>query len=226
MDAVGLAPWTRWLGEPDYDADGVPRYQTWEVWLDGVVHAMNAVWVCWSIQVLVRVSSQLPFVVYAACTALLCASSAAYNLIACGPLHYKPHLLRKLDHAAIYLFIGGCYTPLFWRTSGFPVIWVLCLTGAFTKLTHGRAFEVAGMCGYLALGAFPLLLVPRGTRLHAKLLQCSACYAFGATFYLNNKLRGAMAYWHVCVLAGNVLYWRIVMQAAVCARLLDQKCFL
>jgi hemolysin III len=220
---VELAPWMRWLGTPDFDEQGIPRYRRWELQADGVVHAATAVWVCWSCSTLLRVSVQAYALVYVACTVFLCATSAAFNILACG-WSYWPHLLRQLDHAAIFLYIAGCYTALASEPTLLCAVWTVCVMGALSKLAFGRRVEVAGMLAYFVLGLAPLVIMPRGSALRRQLTSCLMCYLVGATFYVNNALRGSMAIWHMFVLAGSVVMWRMVFDEVQCRAMHGKPC--
>ena len=131
-------------------------------------------------------------------------------------------LLRKFDHAAIFLLIAGTYTPFLlvslrgpWGWSLFGVVWGLAAVGVALKFWFTGRFRVLstliyiGM-GWLVLAAFrPLLAaLPRGGLV--LLLAGGLCYTGGAAFYLWKRLPYHHAVWHLWVLAGSGCHWASV----------------
>jgi hemolysin III len=211
MSTVELAPWTKWIGTPNYTTDGVPIYTPEELYFDGTIHIISLLWVILSSWHLLSMTSQIYIIVYVCCSIFMFSTSFAYNIIGCGA-HYKPELLRQLDHAAIFIYIAGCYTVLLKNTNNYVLVatWVICLLSAFLKLYLGRKFEIPGIIIILGLGLFPFIALRKNTIMCQRLFIIIACYAIGATFYLNNNVCGAMAYWHLFVLIGTILFWRII----------------
>jgi hemolysin III len=83
------------------------------------------------------------------------AASAAYNL--CRPGHRK-ELLRRADHAMIFVMIAGTYTPFTLSAFGrdrlllcLP-IWALAAIGIAVTLAFPRRFERLLLALYLAWG--------------------------------------------------------------------------
>src|SRR3569832_2254890 len=118
----------------------------------GIVFAINA-----SLWLLFHVTG-LPVVVSVTvyCIGLLAmiGFSAAYNLVP----HHRPskQVLRRLDHAAIFIMIAGTYTPLAVNrldsTSGtliLVLIWTAATIGVVMKILYPRRFEIAGLALYL-----------------------------------------------------------------------------
>lgn len=131
-------------------------------------------------------------------------------------------VLRKFDHAGIFLLIAGTYTPFLlvslrgvWGWSLFGVVWGLGLAGVVLKFWLAGRFPVVSTLIYIAMGwlvlvAFrPLLAaVPSGGV--GLLLAGGFCYTGGAVFYLWKRLPYHHAVWHVFVLAGSVCHWAAV----------------
>lgn len=131
-------------------------------------------------------------------------------------------LLRKFDHAAIFLLIAGTYTPFLvvtlrgpWGWSLFVVVWGLAVVGIALKFWFAGRFRVGSTLIYVAMGwlvlaAFrPLsLALPReGVWL---LLAGGFCYTGGAVFYLWRQLPYHHAVWHLWVMAGSAFHWTAV----------------
>ncbi|MBL9214269.1 MAG: hemolysin III family protein [Opitutaceae bacterium] len=137
------------------------------------------------------------------------------------------HLLRKFDHAAIFLLIAGTYTPFLlvplrgpWGWSLFGVVWGLALLGAVLKFRFAGRFRLASTLIYLGMGwlvlvAFkPLLaaLPPGGI---AWLVAGGLGYSLGSVFYLWKTLPYHHAIWHVWVLGGSLCHWVAVFAYVV-----------
>lgn len=82
--------------------------------------------------------------------------SAAYHIKRSSE---RREVLRRLDHAAIFVMIAGTYTPFtacvlggayaIWLTGS---MWLAALSGVAVKLLYPRRFEWASTAVYLALG--------------------------------------------------------------------------
>ncbi len=124
-------------------------------------------------------------------------------------------ILRKLDHAAIFLLIAGTYTPfllthlrgpLGWTL--FAVIWGMCGAGAIFQLFFAGRFVVATTAAYLVAGwMIGVAAGPLTERIPAGglwlLLAGGLCYTVGVVFYLWRRLRYHHAVWHTFVLGGS-----------------------
>lgn len=131
-------------------------------------------------------------------------------------------LLRKFDHAAIFLLIAGTYTPFVlvtlrgpWGWSLFGVVWGLALVGVAMKFWFAGRFRVVSTLVYLGMGWLVLIaLKPLVAALPAggmKLLVAGGlCYTGGAVFYLWKRLPYHHAIWHVFVLGGSACHWAAV----------------
>jgi len=90
-------------------------------------------------------------VIYGAGLLAMLICSALYNLTAPSP---RKALLRRLDHAAIYIMIAGTYTPfalsLSPRAAGVALlvlVWIAAAAGVALKLAYPRRFETAACTG-------------------------------------------------------------------------------
>jgi hemolysin III len=100
-------------------------------------------------------------------------------------------LLRKFDHAAIFLLIAGTYTPVLlvslrgaWGWSLFGVIWGLAAAGMTMKFWFTGRFAALSMAIYIAMGW--LVMIALRPMLHAVplgglwlLLAGGLCYTGG-----------------------------------------------
>ncbi len=136
--------------------------------------------------------------------------SAAYHLTPWPPS--RP-LLRRFDHAAIFLMIAGTYTPFTTRdpASGLSIsftsfIWIVALFGVTVKLAFPRCLDGLTIVTYLALGWVGLMaLGPLAATLGPStidlLLAGGLLYTVGVGFHLWRKLPFQNAIWHGFVLA-------------------------
>ena len=127
--------------------------------------------------------------------------------------------LHRLDHAAIYVFIAGSYTPFVlgplrgaWGWSLFGVVWGLAALGVgvkfFNRLRNpGWSTGLYVAMGWVVLVAVvPLVQLMPATAL-AWLVAGGLAYTLGAlVFLLDHRVRYAHAVWHLFVLAGSACH--------------------
>lgn len=148
--------------------------------------------------------------------------SAAYNLVS------RPRLkavLRRFDHAAIYVKIAATYTPFavvkMGGVAGFgllTVVWVAALIGASARLIVPGQFVRTAYVLYLAQGwaglivLKPLLLTLSTTAL-VLLLVGGVLYTVGVAFHLWERLRYHNAIWHAFVLSASACHFAAIVNA-------------
>jgi hemolysin III len=160
--------------------------------------------------------------VYGATLVLLYATSTLYHAI---PSARWKHVLRKMDHAAIFLLIAGTYTPFVlvtlrgpWGWSLFGVVWGVALAGVVFKLVFAGRFVVWSSAIYLLLGwvlliaAKPLIAALPFSGL-VLLVAGGLCYTSGVAFYLWRRLPFHHAIWHLFVLAGSICHYFAVLHS-------------
>ena len=191
-----------------------PLYSPAERIADGVVHVMGlvaalagvaAVYSLWALHM--DGVTFLAVTVYSLSLLAMLGASAAYHLLAHTPL--RP-ILRRLDHAAIYVKIAGTFTPLsvlLGTAFGYvvlAVVWVLAIFGAVTKIRAKPGQMPTGWLPYVALGwvgvalFIPLTPILPGHSL-VLLLTGGLLYTLGVVFYAWESLRFANAIWHLLV---------------------------
>ncbi len=164
--------------------------------------------------------------VYAACVLIMIGCSMAYNMVENAE---RKALLRRFDHAAIFLMIAGTYTPFTaiafdgWLSWGMTaLIWALALIGAAGKLFLPGVSKKAWIALYIAMGWLivaatgPLLAeVPlAGVIL---LLIGGVLYTLGVPFYAWQKLPFRRAIWHGFVMAAAGVHYAAVLTGVVFA---------
>ena len=123
---------------------------------------------------------------------------------------------RRLDHASIFVFIAGSYTPFalgpLQGGLGEPLlagVWGVALVGAGCKVGGRLQHRLASTLVYAALGWMALaLLGPLASRVGGAtvpwLLAGGCAYTVGTLFYLtDHRLRFGHFVWHLLVLAGS-----------------------
>lgn len=132
--------------------------------------------------------------------------------------------LNRLDHAAIYVFIAGSYTPFVlgvlrggWGWSLFATIWTMAVLGVTVKLLDRLKHPLWSTGLYVAMGwlavvaAAPLVARMPGTGL-AWLIAGGVAYTLGAIVFLfDSKLRYAHFVWHLFVLGGSTCHFFAVL---------------
>lgn len=154
--------------------------------------------------------------VYGGTFILMLACSAAWNMVDHPGWAW---LLRRLDHAAIYLKIAGTYTA-FALLAGQGLVllagvWIGALCGVALKLASPARLPWLGIALYLGLGwagvlaggeifaALPLAVV-------VLMLVGGGLYTLGVGFYLWERLRFHNTIWHVFVLAASLVFYAAV----------------
>jgi hemolysin III len=161
--------------------------------------------------------------VYAACLMAMFAFSAAYNLAGAR----RQPLLRRFDHAGIFLMIAGSYTPFTtqsltgaWAVGMTATVWTLALAGVAGKLFLpglGRGFWVAL---YLALGWIAVVavkpLLARVSLLALLLLLVGGLvYSLGVIIYVRRSLPFRRAIWHGFVIAAAGIQYAAILIGVV-----------
>jgi hemolysin III len=150
--------------------------------------------------------------------------SAAYN--SCCPCRTK-ELLRRVDHAMIFVMIAGTFTPF--ALSAFPpsigllictLVWFIAATGAVLKLAFPRQFERPLLALYLVTGwtIFGMSRAYADNLSDVALLLLfggGVAYSFGAYVQAQGRLPLHNVAWHGMVLLGAGLHWAAVANQVV-----------
>lgn len=133
------------------------------------------------------------------------------------------HVMRIIDHSAIYLLIAGTYTPfvlvplhgrLGWIL--FAIVWGLAVLGITFKSVAVDRFEIASVVVYLGMGW--LIVFAMQPLLHALTWHGifwiglgGFFYTAGIFFYALDRLSYFHAFWHVFVLGGSISHYFAVL---------------
>jgi hemolysin III len=164
--------------------------------------------------------------VYAICVMTMIGCSMAYNL---AENHKRKSLLRRFDHAAIFLMIAGTYTPFTtirfdgaWAISMTTIIWALALVGAAGKLflpNIGKKIWIAFyvLMGWLVVAAMGPMI--EGVPLAGIILLAigGLLYTIGIPFYVSENLPFRRAIWHGFVMTAAGVHYAAVLTGVVFA---------
>jgi hemolysin III len=204
-------------------------YTQSELVADGVVHAVAIVAGIVGFAVLFRkiaiygaMADGLAMAVYAAGFFLLFGFSCAYNL---APPSNAKAILRRFDHASIYLMIGGTYTALLSQARASLglvalaiAVWVAAIAGATLKLLLPGRFDRFAVRLYLALGwsaifaAKPLVQALPINSL-GLVFAGGIFYSVGVAFFLWESLKFQTAIWHAFVAIAAACQFAAVLAA-------------
>ena len=138
----------------------------------------------------------------------------------------KPRLrpiLRKVDHACIYLLIAGTYTPFVLismrSTLGLTmltIVWAMAVFGIVYKIFFIDRFVVLTTLAYVVMGWMSVFawremvanLSPAGLTF---LLAGGVLYTIGVVFYAMTKIRYTHAVWHFFILAASACHFVAVL---------------
>jgi hemolysin III len=146
--------------------------------------------------------------------------------------HYEQNLekkvkIRVLDHMAIFLLIGGTYTPLLSEYFKHPLytpfvlmLWTLIVVSIVAKYKYPNRFKVFFIINYVLLGSLVVLILnpllqymPREVFLDV--LYGGIAYIVGIFFYINKKVRYTHFVWHCFVLIASFFHYRAIYHAVL-----------
>ncbi|MBC5783799.1 hemolysin III family protein [Ramlibacter sp. USB13] len=162
--------------------------------------------------------------VYCASMILLFSVSAAYHWLPPGA---TKDLLRRLDHAAIFLFIAGTYTPFMLGSlaedGGYWVlglVWLIATAGTVAKCANRLTHPVLSTAAYLVLGWLSVFILDPLLRTVpqeglALIVSGGVLYTLGAiVFHLDERVPYAHFVWHLLVLGASGCHFVAVLRYA------------
>lgn len=208
-----------------------PQYSKGELIADGCIHVIGVTAsIIAALSLVLVASNHLPpkatasVIIYSAGLLAVFGFSAAYNLV--NVSRWKG-LLRRFDHAAIYVKIAATYTPFavvkMGGTAGFAllgVVWAIAALGATAKLIAPGHFVRTAYVLYLAQGwacmaALNPLVTALSTSALVLLLMGGVLYTVGVAFHLWQKLPYNNAIWHGFVLVASACHFAAIVDAVV-----------
>jgi hemolysin III len=132
-------------------------------------------------------------------------------------------VLKKIDHASIYLLIAGTYTPFLliairgvWGWALMITIWSLALIGISFKTFFIHRFKRVSVLTYILMGWLCVVAVnqmvnniPLGGLIW--LAAGGVIYTGGVIFYAAKKIPYTHAIWHLFVLGGSICHYFAVL---------------
>jgi hemolysin III len=148
--------------------------------------------------------------------------SAVYNI---WPVSSFKLVLRRFDHATIFLFIAATYTPFIAQAepSAFTKallvsIWSTAGIGVALKLAFPGRLERTGVFLCLVLGwsgifAYDAIFRPLPAATVGLIVAGGLLYSGGVVFHLWDRLRYQNAVWHAFVISAAVVQFLAVSDA-------------
>jgi hemolysin III len=203
------------------------NYDRAEMIADGVVHAVGicfgliAATVLIVLTVVYATAFEVAVVsVYVAGLLAMLVLSATYNL---WPVSRAKWVLRRFDHASIYVLIAATYTPIIMQVkdSIFAMVllagvWCVAIIGVVLKLVLPGRYDRVSVGLYLAMGWSGLMLYDAVVAALPSLalwfvIAGGALYSLGVIFHAWQRLRFQNAIWHCFVLLGAACHYTAVL---------------
>ncbi|MER9415234.1 hemolysin III family protein [Mesorhizobium sp. M0306] len=224
------------LSQLDIPFMGRWHYSRAEIIADGIVHAVGIVLAIAAGSTLLALAAYrtgpgeyvaAAFYVVSLLTVL--SVSLAYNLWpVSSPAKW---ILRRFDHAAIYLLIAATYTPFLAQLGGSPLavsmivlVWIAAAVGIAIKVFLPGRFDRLAIVFYLAIGWSGIVLVEPLVRTLpatsiALIVAGGIVYSCGVIFFAWKGLRFHNALWHGFVVTGAGLHLAAMVDCLVINRL-------
>ncbi len=166
-------------------------------------------------------------IIYAVGLLAMLGCSAAYHLLRSNR---RRELLRRLDHAAIFLMIAGTYTPFTtlylsgaWSIGLTACVWGVAAAGIAAQLSTSSTFDRVSIATYLALGwagliALGPLIASMPTSVLVLLAIGGLIYSAGVIFHVWESLAFQNAVWHAFVLVAAAVHYSAVLESVMLAR--------
>ena len=205
-----------------------PTYARSERIADGTMHALGVLGAVSGAVVLIfwtagtASAGQIAAIsVYGATLIATFVASAFYHMT---PWEGIRPILRRFDHAAIYLKIAGTYTPLVVMIGSWfaylvlAIVWGLAVIGMVLKLFFWRTPGRFGPALYLIMGwlslaliwsLWPIVPVPAMVLIAVGGLL----YTAGVPFYASETMKYAIAIWHGFVVAASSCFFAAIALA-------------
>ncbi|GLS42485.1 PAQR family membrane homeostasis protein TrhA [Methylobacterium brachythecii] len=219
--------------------DGRPLALTWhytreEMMADSAVHLLGvALGIAGAITLVVIATlthlgwmERASILVYSGALVAMLGASAAYNM---WPVSPRKWILRRVDHAFIYLMIAGTYTPLVVLVGSGPVawsllglIWTVAAIGIAIKLLMPGRWDRLSIVLYLMLGwsgvlAYESTIAGLSPAALWMLAIGGLLYSFGVVFHVWRSLPFQNAIWHGFVLAAACCHYGTIITSVLAA---------
>lgn len=134
---------------------------------------------------------------------------------------------RTLDHMAIFLLIGGTYTPVIAKyiveptsTIFLTLLWILLIGGMLMKFFFMGRFKAFSIGLYVFLGCMVLFLIkpiveamPHDVFIY--ILLGGVSYLVGVLFYIQKKREYTHTIWHLFVIMASFFHFIAIYKTAM-----------
>jgi hemolysin III len=204
-----------------------PNYTMTERIADGCIHVVGVTASLVALGALLTIGVQsrtalwaVGLTIYGLALVAMFSFSASYHLVVRPKLK---EILRRFDHAAIFLMIAGTYTPFVlikmntpWGWGLLAVVWTMAAIGVALKLFFPRFLDGLSTALYLVQGWAviaawePLMSALPGQGL-TLLMAGGVLYTVGVVFHLWERLPYQNAIWHGFVLSAASCHFAAVI---------------
>jgi hemolysin III len=158
--------------------------------------------------------------IYGSAMIFLYLASTIYHSVSQFPA--VKHVMKIIDHAAIYLFIAGSYTPFALLVVDgwagwflFITVWSLAFIGIVQKVFFIYRFEFLAVSLYIGMGWIGILFADQlfdelsftGMTL---LVSGGLAYTVGVVFYILDRIPFMHSIWHIFVMTGSFLHFIVI----------------
>jgi hemolysin III len=206
-------------GRPTTEAGPFPSYTRGETAIDLIVHVaglfvalVSTGWLIARTAPTATALQMASLVIYSLGLLGMLATSTAYHFARPGRIKT---LLRRLDHAMIFVMIAASYTPFALNALapwiGLPlcaVIWTVATLGGGLKLVDANCSERTYLALYLGMGwSAMFFLVTLPGVVQALLLAGGCVYSLGSLVHTRGRMPFQNALWHIMVATGAALHF-------------------
>lgn len=175
--------------------------------------------IVWQLWPLTEITRSLAGLTFALSLMVLYGASSCYHRATADAQRLR---LRVLDHASIYIFIAGTYTPVALLTLGgalgwgvFGLAWAMALIGVVLKLFFTGRYSRVSTLMYVLMGWMIVLFIgPLTERMAVEglywLVAGGIAYTVGALIYGLKLLSFNHAIFHLLVLLGSGCHFMTV----------------
>jgi hemolysin III len=134
---------------------------------------------------------------------------------------------RTLDHMAIFLLIGGTYTPVVNKyiedplgTIFLTVLWTLLIVGILMKFFFMGRFKTFSIGMYVFLGCMVLSIIKpiidaMPHEIFILILLGGISYLVGVLFYINKKREYTHTVWHLFIILASFFHFLAIYKTSM-----------
>jgi hemolysin III len=191
-----------------------------EEWANILTHGLSIPFCFWgSYALLTRINPILSNSVFYGLLAFCMSMSSVYIISTLYHYQSNPrikHMLRIMDHIAIYFLIAGTHTPFLLlylpTTYGQYILaglWICVFFGTIFKAFFIGRYEKTSLAIYIAMGwsgvlTFPYIWEAIPVEALLGIGVGGLSYTVGAYFYARNDIPYNHAFWHLFVIGGSL----------------------